>query len=148
MRNVFLLMMLLVHACCLAQAVSYSYDAAGNRVRREMVVGSSPNMRPSQGGASPLTNQPVGNYFTDQLSDDYKLKLTPQSDGTVRIEATCKTGSPKGSYGIYNANGVRLLSGNIKEGLTIVSLAGHPTGVYILIVDIDGNKTSWKVTKL
>ena len=53
--------MLLSSLGSMALPVRYSYDAAGNRVRRELVVSLSRSKTPE-----PET------HYTDDLSDDYK----------------------------------------------------------------------------
>ncbi len=60
-----------------AQAVRYSYDAAGNRVRREIVINQQ---------NAPQHEAPPA-YYTESLSDDYRIKIHPNSqNGTIRVE--------------------------------------------------------------
>ena len=116
--------------------VRYSYDAAGNRVKREIVISSSP----AQGRQRTQT-------FTDDLSDDYKVKLTNRNDGTILVGIVSAVGNMNGSVEVYNTSGMRLFTTDVADGQALVSLAGHPSGVYILKIDINGKQTSWKITK-
>ena len=129
--------MLLCATGSFALPVRYSYDAAGNRVRRERVVSSSRSKTPE-----PET------YYTDDLSDDYKVRLYPSSsDGTVRVEIISKLAVPEGNREVYNTSGMKVLTCRIDEGMAVVNLGNHRNGVYILNIDIEGKKTSWKITK-
>lgn len=120
-----------------ALPVRYSYDAAGNRVKRELVVSSSRSKK-----TAPNT------YYTDDLSADYKVRLHPSSsDGTVRVEIISKLAAPEGSIEVYTASGMKVMTCRIDEGMAVVNLGNHRNGVYILNIDIEGKKTSWKITK-
>jgi len=68
--------------------VYYSYDAAGNRVRREIVLNQQ-NVRKAP-GSSP--------YYYDQIAADYRIKIHPSSaDGTIRVEVLSSGGSYEGT---------------------------------------------------
>ena len=136
MRKSLLLSLLIL--CTLgssAQAIRYSYDAAGNRVRRELVVSSAPMNR---GNTGP---------YTDDLANDYKVKLSPLQDGIIRIDVISKAGQSVGNVDVYNTSGMRMLSSDIQDGTATVNLSDRQNGVYILDINVNGNKTSWKITK-
>ena len=57
-----------------ALPVRYSYDAAGNRVKREIVM--NPSLSPKKQTS-----------YTDDIADDYKLKITHMYRNHVFIQS-------------------------------------------------------------
>ena len=131
--------MLLSALPALAQnTIYYSYDAAGNRVRREIVL----NQQNAPQHPAPSA------YYTDRLSADYRIKIHPNaSDGIVRIEVLSNGGSCEGTVTTYNASGMKVQACNVEDGNAYVNLVDSPKGVYILHVDIEGKTTDWKIIK-
>ncbi len=52
----------------IAQTIKYTYDAAGNRIRREAII---PNSDPTT-GEDPLPIANISNFFTQFFNDKYK----------------------------------------------------------------------------
>lgn len=121
-----------------AQAVRYSYDAAGNRVRREIVINQQ---------NAPQHEAPPA-YYTESLSDDYRIKIHPNSqNGTIRVEVIAATGSKEGSVAAYSLSGAKVGLFPVENGNAYVDLSDAPNGVYILHIDVNGNTTDWKIIK-
>ncbi len=116
--------------------VRYSYDAAGNRVRREIVVSSSPSLSPKK-----------QTTYTDNLSEDYKVKLHYTGNSQIRVEVIALGNIPEGTLEVYSASGIKVLATTIEQGNALVDLGSHRNGVYVLNINIDGEQTSWKITK-
>jgi len=120
-----------------ALPVRYSYDAAGNRVRREIVMSSAPSMSPKK-----------SNSYTDKLSNDYKVKLYPSAqNGTIRVEIISATGMNDGTVEVFSTSGMRVLTCTINDGMAVVDLNNRRSGVYILHICVNGKETDWKIVK-
>jgi len=118
--------------------VCYSYDAAGNRVRREIILNRQ--NAPQQPGASL--------YYSDQLTADYRIKIHPSaSDGMVRVEVLSTGSSNEGAVTAYNLSGAKVQECKVEHGNAYVNLGDSPKGVYVLHIEINGKSTDWKVIK-
>lgn len=121
-----------------AQAVHYSYDAAGNRVRREIVINQQ--------------NAPQHNsrstFYTDNLADDYRVKLhTSSSSSVIRVEVVSQGECQYGTVTVFNLSGMKVNKVNIEDGSACVDISDSPNGVYIIHIDINGKTTDWKIIK-
>lgn len=137
MKRVIICVITLVMANSIfAHPVRYSYDAAGNRVKRELVVNSSPSLSQKK--------QPT---YTDVLSEKYKVKLHQIGDGQICVEVVAVGEIPEGTIEVYTASGMRVLSTAIGHGQTLVDLGSRQNGVYVLNINVNGERTCWKITK-
>lgn len=120
-----------------ALPVRYSYDAAGNRVKREIVMSSSPSLSPKKQMS-----------YTDDIADDYKVKITPSAqDGIVLVEIVSRTDLQEGSVDVFSVKGMRVLTTMTSGGRVTIDLSDKRSGVYILHVNVGGNETDWKIIK-
>ena len=118
--------------------VYYSYDASGNRVKREIVLNRQNAPQPP--GCSP--------YYSDQLAADYSIKIHPSvSDGTIHVEVLSKVGSYEGTVTAYSLAGAKVQECKVENGNAYIQLGDSPKGVYILHVEINGKSTDWKIIK-
>lgn len=118
--------------------IYYSYDAAGNRVRREIVLNwqNAPQ--------HPNNSQ----YYSDQLAEDYRIKIHPSaSDGIVRVEVITMNSSYEGMVTAYSLSGIKVQECKVVNGNAYFNLGDSPKGTYILHVDINGKTTDWKIIK-
>ena len=119
-----------------AQAVEYSYDSAGNRIRRGITVRH--------------TKERETTSAKDILAEDLRssVRIEPDSKaGTVTVAVDgFKTGD-KCDIALFNTAGVNILSIAAKSRSTLVDLRPYPDGVYVVGVNLNGKRDSWKVTK-
>ena len=119
-----------------AQAVEYSYDFAGNRTRREIII------------------RHVKERETTSTKDIIAEDLTQ----IVRIEADSKEGTvtvfvdglkpiDKCDISLFNTSGVNLLNLVADSPSTLVDLRPYPDGAYVVSVTLNGRRDTWKVTK-
>lgn len=121
--------------------VAFSYDAAGNRIKREIVMPVSRAMARQQAN---LGDEQV---FSDIL-DGHPIKIQPNSsEGILRIYLSGLKNTDKCSYGVYNLQGMQVAKGNVATDKTDVNIGSQPSGVYLLKVTINNNSATWKITK-
>ena len=121
--------------------IGYSYDAAGNRVKREIIMSVSKTMAKQQNFSS--DNQ----SFSDMLCDN-SVKIYPNSSkGALKICIFGLKDSDKCSLGVYTTQGVQILVEKVKTDNTDVNISNQPNGVYLLQITINGKSTTWKIVK-
>ena len=134
------LLLLLFPLLCHAQgSVGYSYDAAGNRISRTIILNR--NMAKKQ--ARTLKDKD----YTDILSQR-NISISPNpTKGMVEITITGLRESDDCAMSVYTLKGQTLKTLSVSSELTTIDLSGQPDGIYLLDITINGEKTSWKIIK-
>lgn len=121
--------------------IGYSYDAAGNRVKRQIIMPVPKTMAKQQNFSS--DNQ----SFSGMLCD-HSVKIYPNlSKGVLKICIFGLKDSDKCSLGVYTTQGVQILAKKIKTDNSDVDISNQPNGVYLLQIAINGKSTTWKIVK-
>lgn len=119
--------------------VSFAYDAAGNRVKREIIL--------SRSMPSPDTpDENPENTFFDTLGRR-TVKLTGISPNIVKIEILGYEPADDAFAEVYSLGGVRLISQPVKDAVAEIDISAEPAGTYILNVSVNGQRTTWKIAK-
>lgn len=114
--------------------IGYSYDAAGNRVKREIVL-SRPQSQEAKRSVA----------YSDMISD-HQIQIVPNSkSGKVKVAAL--DGKSQFNVTVYNVSGQNVLTLKNVRGQTEVDLSSEPNGIYVLILEIGQEKTTWKIMK-
>ena len=134
------LLLLLFPLLCHAQgSVGYSYDAAGNRISRTIIL--SRNMAKKQARAV------KDKEYTDILSQR-NISISPNpTKGMVKITITGLRESDDCAMSVYTLKGQTLKKLSVSGEVTTIDLSGQPDGIYLLDITINGEKTSWKIIK-
>ena len=121
--------------------IGYSYDAAGNRVKREIVMPVPKAMAKQQTFAAD------GQAFTDMLRD-HTVKIYPNpTEGALQVSISGLTGTDKCSLGVYTSQGAQVLTENVKSDHVDINISNQPAGVYLLRITIKNHSTTWKIIK-
>lgn len=121
--------------------IGYSYDASGNRVKREIVMPVPKAMAKQQNFSS--DNQ----SFSDMLRD-HSIKIYPNpTKGALRICISGLKGTDKCSLEVYTTQGMQILAEKLKTDNTDINISNQPNGVYLLQITINGKSTTWKIVK-
>ena len=134
------LLLLLFPLLCHAQgSVGYSYDAAGNRISRTIILNR--NMAKKQ--ARTLKDKD----YTDILSQR-NISISPNpTQGMVEITITGLRESDDCAMSVYTLKGQTLKTLSVSGEVTTIDLSGQPDGIYLLDITINGEKTTWKIIK-
>lgn len=130
--------LLLVIMSVQAQTVQFSYDAAGNRIKREVI-----RLKQSFESENDSLNciQPV----TTQLQDARVVIYPNPTKGMLILEIS--------DPGIQNEVIIITSQGNIilhrkaLKSATTLDLSAYPAGLYILQLNIDNMTSEWKIIK-
>ena len=128
--------MLLASLTSSAQSITYSYDAAGNRVSRGLTVS---RMRKQERKTLNLAD---GNDL------EGKVRLTGYSrTGSVTVEIIGHRTGDRCEVCLYALSGENLLQLQLSEPSVTLSLGAYPDGIYIVSVTLNGESEAWKITK-
>lgn len=120
------------------QKMSYSYDSAGNRIKREIVL--SPNRMPKAGGNDISS--------VSDLLGDKKIKILPNpSQGIIQIEIVGYEDSDVCTISLYSVSGQILTNVKIISNITDIDISGFPDGIYILAIQLNGHSSTWTIIK-
>lgn len=119
-----------------AQTVSYGYDNAGNRVRREIVMQTRASSKEET--IPKLSEEMFGRKIT--ISPNPTEGILTIEIGNLESVYNCK-------LEIYQISGSKLLSTRVQEEMTSLDISSYPNGMYILVITIDGETTTWKIIK-
>ncbi len=133
-----LLALLLTPMSAMAQnTVTFSYDAGGNRVSRQITV-SSVKERPGE-------TTDIGAVEEEPLEDRVRITTDAGSE-TVSVEISDLKADERSSVRLFTAAGALLKEVDIAGEATSVSLSPYPSGVYILSVNLSGKQHGWKIS--
>lgn len=114
--------------------LGYTYDDAGNRVKREIVMSRT---------QSQVAKRAVA--YSDMISD-HQFQIIPNTkSGKVKVVAL--DGKLQFNVLVYNMSGQNVLVLKNVVGQTEVDLSHEPNGVYVLVLAIGQEKATWKIMK-
>ena len=124
------------------RSVQLTYDHAGNRIGRAIVLASAPMNR---GLAIDSVKTEI---YTDTFAE-YQLYVYPNpTHGELKIELR---GLPEGANYhllIVNASGQVIISRNTTENPTVADLTECPAGIYIMRIQYKDYKKDFKIIRL
>lgn len=115
-------------------SVTFSYDSSGNRVSRQLYIGSKSRKNTQQTTA-------IDNYSGKKVI----VKPIP-SEGKVKIEIPGLTKADKCILRVYDLTG-KLLLEQKGEQYTSLDLGSYKEGCYILSIELNREKKTWKILK-
>ena len=121
--------------------IGYSYDASGNRIKREIVMQVPKAMAKQQ------------NFFSDNQSfsdmlHDHSIKIYPNpTKGALRICISGLKGTDKCSLEVYTTLGVQILVKKVDTDNFDIDISNQPNGVYLLRITINETATTRKIVK-
>lgn len=137
----------------LGQQVSYSYDAAGNRIQRNVIFLSSKQNSSSEDDA-PRTRAEVKETdifemprYEDMLGERKVVIYPNPTRGMLQIEFQGYGEMKEARLILYNMQGRMLLQVNNIEAYTTLDLTPYPAGTYILILLEGMVRSEWKIIK-
>lgn len=117
--------------------IHYTYDATGNLISREIILSTTKSF---------LETNPTP-FFTDQIAERI-IKIYPNpTKGQLVVEVSGIQDIKTGNLIVYNMQGQTILNKKISESQTYLDISSHPNGIYILHINIDGKKSSWRIIK-
>lgn len=117
--------------------VRYSYDATGNRIKKEIVL-SKEKMNESD------TDE---QSYSDML-DKHDIQIYPNpTEGDLTINISNMNSSNQVSIMLYEVNGSLVKQQKVENGQTRMDIRDKVAGIYMMQINIDGKSTTWKIIK-
>ena len=119
-----------------AQTLSYSYDAMGNRVTREIVL-----------KRNAAAKKDTTTFFSDML-DERPIRIYPNpTKGQLKVNIPIQEGQETPVLKIYSSSGQLIHSEKATSETTTLDISSHPNGLYLLHVIIGKEESTWKIIK-
>ena len=125
-----------------AQNIHYSYDAAGNRIRREIVLAPEDSLtRQSQ------VKKAMTSSCSDMLSGK-TIRIYPNpTDGILKVDMAGCNDVEQCQVRLFNMSGQQLFNTDAPSSIVTVNLTTQPKGVYLLSIMINGEESTWRIIK-
>lgn len=116
--------------------IGFSYDEAGNRVKREII------MCQSQSNAKKRSVS-----YSDMVSDR-QIKISPNpTKGVLHVELLNNKEQVAGNIAVYSLLGAKITSCPIANNRADVDISFSASGIYVLRINIGEYSSSWKIIK-
>lgn len=136
-KPVAVLLMLAMPCVISAQSVNYSYDIAGNRIKREIVMKTRALQQ----------EESTTECYSDMLSER-TIRIYPNpTKGKLRVEIAGYENSDQSVLRIFNVSGQQILSTHVTSSWTEVDISSQTNGIYILHLSLNSKETTWKIIK-
>lgn len=128
--------------CCIGNLhgqnkIRYSYDNAGNRTKREIVLTRNEAMEDA-GSVEP---------FSDMISE-HEIQIYPNpTEGDLNISISNVSYDNQISVALYDMNGKLIRKENTATERVNINISDAPNGIYIMQIMIDEKVTTWKIIK-
>lgn len=120
--------------------IRYSYDAAGNRTKREIVI--EPQKAPEAPHKAPggKNNRGFdGKYTADIHNNDGGNRIVASING-LKAGERCR-------IDMYSVKGELVMRHDMDNGSTVIDMGCMQNGVYLMRITINGMSETWKITK-
>lgn len=115
--------------------LKYTYDAAGNRIKKEILLTSTRSEEVST------------TVFTEEFSKNV-VKIYPNpTQGQLAVEISDAEKAKSANLTIFNLQGKIVTKAIVISNITNLDISSEPSGVYILQINIDGTLSSWRIIK-
>lgn len=128
-----------------AETISYAYDNAGNRIRREIVIDTKTIREAADDGIKSPDKE--GRFYSEMLSEK-EVRIYPNpTEGDLSVEIRGYEDSDQCSFTIFDMSGRQIVSSKADAAVTQIDITGSPDGMYVLNIVLNGRQTSWKIIK-
>lgn len=119
--------------------VSFTYDEAGNRIRRDAIVPI----------AKSSLKEDLGREVTYEgsIGGKHVSVSTKESGNNIDVEVLGISNRDKGTISVYTSSGIMIATKSIAGTTTGVDLASNPDGLYIISITINRDKNAIKIVK-
>ena len=131
-----------------AQNVKFTYDAAGNRVERIIVLPpNTPANTPPDSTEFNNKDTKEEEKFTDEIAEK-QISIYPNPTlGNLAVEITNYDLSVNGSIRVFNMGGQLIQNLTTLTERNEVDITNQAAGTYIMVIVIGTEKSEWKIIK-
>ncbi len=152
MKKTIILLIILAATGPLLSQVTFDYDDAGNRTSRTIILEEkSAEIPPENPDSSLVRSTEPGKGQTTEYSAEmgkFTLKIFPNPNtGFFSIHIEGWDNKTTAEATVTTLTGSRLIEKPLNGPLTNIDFQEQPKGTYLLIVNINGKKETWKIIK-
>ncbi|WP_461634291.1 T9SS type A sorting domain-containing protein [Labilibaculum euxinus] len=127
--------------------INFAYDAAGNRVSRTINL-SSTKSGINGGDTEKLSFEKSEDFFTEILAEK-EIKIYPNpTRGQLRVDILgYEDLDNNSSIQVFTTGGVLLYKSNTPSQTNNINLSDKPAGLYLMVITIGSEKSTWKIIK-
>ena len=139
LRHILILLSVLYCSAVFADRIIYSYDASGNRTQSQREIRLLGDGQSQEEDSQPRQ---------EKLSL-HTITIYPNpTDGKLSVEITGAESLEGASITIYGISGSIVYYDNEPEMTNDINLTICPTGMYLLIIRVEGETSMWKIIKI
>jgi len=118
--------------------INYSYDASGNRILAERVINLRQAETDSTGKVKPMLHELTW----------HRITVYPNpTDGNFSIEIGNPETIEQASIIIYSMTGTIIYHDDEPDASNEIDITSSPDGMYLLIIRVDREISTWKIIK-
>ncbi len=137
--TLFLSLILIINTGLQAQAVSYGYDAAGNRISRVIVLAQ---LRVDE------QEEILKEDVYSEVIRNMEIRIYPNpTNGLLKVELSNLPSGQQVNLFLFDLSGKLILEKSKVQEFTEIDISNHPAGNYILKIYIGEVNTEWKIIK-
>lgn len=139
MKKILLLLLLAISlGNAYAQQIRFVYDAAGNQTAQYLLAIRSVNPQGEEQEENPA----------HKMLADYEVTIYPNpTQGQLTVEIRTDKDELPGTIRLFTLQGESISQIPLQIPHTELNMSGHPDGTYILQIETEGEKNSWKIIK-
>ena len=119
-----------------AQGIAYSYDASGNRISRSVINNNS--QAPRLEGA----------WETSNSSRKIDIVVTPNpTSEMISVKLSQWEDSDTGTLVLSDVSGHVIVQQTITSAQTTIDISNSSNGIYMMMIELNGEKKSYKIIK-
>lgn len=118
--------------------INYTYDGSGNRTSAERIINLRQAETDSTGKVKPMLHELTS----------HRITIYPNpTDGNFSIEIGAPETIEQASITIYSMSGTIIYRNDEPDAVNEIDITSSPDGMYLLIIRIDGENSTWKIIK-
>lgn len=127
----------MLYLCGNSQTVKFSYDDAGNRVKREMIIVENIDVK----------DEDVKQFlFQDQESFNLDIAITPdQNRGQIHIDFKNEPMLEEYMIALFHIAGYKVFNIRPQKSISDIDMSNLPNGTYVLVISSQSKAKSWKI---
>lgn len=133
----FLLCITALSVC--AERIKFTYDSSGNRILRQKEIIIRQTANDSERKNNPMLDDLV----------NHRITIYPNpTQGDFSVEISGAQSLDGASITIYNASGSIIYYNDHIDDVNSIDLTPCTNGIYLLVIRVEGESSSWKVIKI
>lgn len=123
------------------EKIGYSYDAAGNRIQRTIILQAQAKK------ANASTAKDVRSLSIDNAMKSTVTIYPNPTKGQLRVAISKLDNTDKCALSVFTTTGKLVFNKPNAAASTDIDLSNQSNGIYLLKIELNGSQTTWKIIK-